>query len=140
MLSISDTVERQPSIWEQLGGTDGGATEVFTELVDRFYAGVITDPVIRPMYPDEDMDGARERLALFLIQYFGGPTIYSDQRGHPRLRMRHSPYRIDTTVADAWLLHMKSALTAVAALQPHLEAMQAYFTYTAYFMRNTEDA
>ena len=87
MLSISDTVERQKSIWELLGGTDGGAADAFAELVDRFYDGIENDPIIRPMYPDDDMPGARERLALFLIQYFGGPAIYSEQHGHPRLRM-----------------------------------------------------
>ena len=140
MLSISDTVERQKSIWELLGGTDGGAADAFAELVDRFYDGIETDPIIRPMYPDDDMPGARERLALFLIQYFGGPAIYSEQHGHPRLRMRHAPYKVDTKAADAWLSHMDKALETTPAFAPYVDGMKEYFHHTAYFLRNTQDS
>jgi hemoglobin len=92
------------------------------------------------MYPDDDMPGARERLALFLIQYFGGPAIYSEQHGHPRLRMRHAPYKVDTKAADAWLSHMDKALETTPAFAPYVDGMKAYFHHTAYFLRNTGDA
>ncbi len=71
-----------------------GGEETFRRLVHRFYAGVATDPVLRPLYPEPDLSGAEERLRMFLVQYWGGPRTYSEQRGHPRLRMRHVPFRI----------------------------------------------
>ena len=74
----------------------------FERLVERFYDGVADDPVLRPMYPPDDIDGARERLSVFLVQYWGGPTDYSDTRGHPRLRMRHAPFVIGEAERDAW--------------------------------------
>jgi hemoglobin len=82
-----------------------GGEQFFTDLVERFYAGVATDPLLRPLYPD-DLTEPKAHLALFLIQYWGGPRRYSEQRGHPRLRMRHSPFAIGTAQADAWLCHM----------------------------------
>jgi hemoglobin len=82
----------------------------FTRLVDRFYDGVVDDPVLAPLYPPDDLDGARERLTLFLVQYWGGPTTYSDERGHPRLRMRHAPFVIGEAQRDAWLHHMSAAV------------------------------
>jgi hemoglobin len=82
----------------------------FTRLVDRFYDGVVDDPVLAPLYPPDDLDGARERLTLFLVQYWGGPTTYSDERGHPRLRMRHAPFAIGEAQRDAWLRHMSAAV------------------------------
>jgi hemoglobin len=82
----------------------------FTRLVDRFYDGVVDDPVLAPLYPPDDLDGARERLTLFLVQYWGGPTTYSDERGHPRLRMRHGPFVIGEAQRDAWLRHMSAAV------------------------------
>jgi hemoglobin len=88
-----------------------GGEEFFTALIDRFYAGVATDPVLRPMYPD-DLTESKAHLALFLMQYWGGPRDYGDQRGHPRLRMRHAPFVIGTTEADAWLRHMTAAVKA----------------------------
>jgi hemoglobin len=87
-----------------------GGEETFRRLVARFYRGVATDPVLRPLYPEEDLSGAEERLRLFLIQYWGGPTTYSDTRGHPRLRMRHAPFAIGPTERDAWLRHMHAAI------------------------------
>ncbi len=82
-----------------------GGEQFFTDLVERFYAGVATDPLLRPLYPD-DLTEPKAHLALFLIQYWGGPRRYSEQRGHPRLRMRHSRFAIGTAQADAWLRHM----------------------------------
>jgi hemoglobin len=87
-----------------------GGEETFRRLVARFYQGVATDPVLRPIYPEEDLSGAEERLRLFLIQYWGGPTTYSDTRGHPRLRMRHAPFAIGPAERDAWLHHMTAAI------------------------------
>jgi hemoglobin len=82
-----------------------GGEQFFTDLVERFYAGVATDPLLRPLYP-EDLTDSKTHLALFLIQYWGGPRRYSEERGHPRLRMRHAPFAIGTAQADAWLRHM----------------------------------
>jgi hemoglobin len=83
----------------------------FTDLVDRFYEGVESDAVLIVLYPErEDLSGARERLRLFLIQYWGGPTTYSDERGHPRLRQRHFPFAIGERERDHWLIHMNRAI------------------------------
>ena len=82
----------------------------FVELVERFYDGVAGDPVLRPLYPDDDLTAAKARLHGFLVQYWGGPTDYSDERGHPRLRMRHAPFAIGAAERDAWLAHMTRAV------------------------------
>ena len=87
-----------------------GGKEFFSSLVKDFYQEIITDPILKPMYPEDDIDGAIERLTLFLMQYWGGPTTYSDQRGHPRLRMRHAQFQIDFKARDAWLKNMEIAL------------------------------
>ncbi len=87
----------------------GGKT-FFLNLVNDFYQGVKFDPILKPMYPENDFEGAIERLSLFLMQYWGGPTTYSEKRGHPRLRMRHMPFAIDFKARDAWLTHMQNAL------------------------------
>ena len=87
-----------------------GGEPFFRGLVDRFYDGVAEDPVLRPLYPEQDLTGARERLALFLVQYWGGPTTYSDARGHPRLRMRHATWVIGERERDAWMRHMRGAV------------------------------
>jgi hemoglobin len=87
----------------------GGKT-FFLNLVNDFYQGVKFDPILKPMYPEHDFEGAIERLSLFLMQYWGGPTTYSEKRGHPRLRMRHMPFAIDFKARDAWLTHMQNAL------------------------------
>ncbi len=87
-----------------------GGKEFFSSLVKDFYQEIISDPILKPMYPEDDIDGAKERLTLFLMQYWGGPTTYSEQRGHPRLRMRHAQFPIDFAARDAWLKNMKIAL------------------------------
>ncbi len=84
----------------------------FVDLIDRFYLGVAGDPLLRPLYPD-DLSEASRHLALFLAQYWGGPTTYSDERGHPRLRMRHAPFVIGLPEREAWLRHMLSALSGL---------------------------
>lgn len=87
-----------------------GGRATFEQLVSHFYALVANDPVLRPMYPEDDLKGAAERLLMFLEQYWGGPTTYSEERGHPRLRMRHSIFQIGENERDVWLHHMKSAV------------------------------
>lgn len=127
------------TVWDQLGGTDGGATEAFAALVDVFYDGVAEDSLLRPMYPAEsDLREERENLALFLIQYFGGPAVYALKRGHPRLRMRHAPFTIGTAARDAWLRHMNTALEATPKMAPVLETLRKYFIDTAHFLQNAE--
>jgi hemoglobin len=94
-----------------------GGAEFFEALVHHFYEGVAADPVLRAMYPEEDLGPAERRLRLFLTQYWGGPTTYSDERGHPRLRMRHNPYVIDDAARDRWLDAMRAALDLTMAEQ-----------------------
>lgn len=100
----------QPRPLDQTPYERFGGEQFFTDLVRDFYAGVAEDPVLRPMYPEADLGPAQERLRLFLMQYWGGPTTYSQERGHPRLRMRHDPYEIDSEARDHWLAHMSVAL------------------------------
>lgn len=105
-----------------------GGEPVFRQLVDRFYEGVALDPILRVLYPEEDLTGARARLTGFLVQYWGGPATYSEQRGHPRLRMRHAGWVIGERERDAWLFHMQRAVLEIdvdeaarAAIWEHLE-------------------
>ena len=93
------------SFYDRVGGSP-----VFAELVSQFYAQVAVDPVLRPMYPEQDLKSAAHRLQMFLEQYWGGPTTYSDERGHPRLRMRHAGFHIASAQRDAWISCMKSAV------------------------------
>ena len=115
----------------------------FTRLVDRFYDQVVVDPVLGPLYPPDDLDGARERLRLFLMQFWGGPQTYSEQRGHPRLRMRHAPYVIGETEREAWFRMMSIAvgeMVEAGELSTDDEAlMLGYFAHSAKFMMNSED-
>lgn len=97
-----------PTFYDAVGGE-----ETFRRLVHNFYEGVADDPVLRPLYPEQDLSGAEERLRMFLVQYWGGPRTYSDRRGHPRLRMRHVPFRIGAAERDAWLRHMRDAVDSL---------------------------
>jgi hemoglobin len=99
-----------------------GGEETFRRLVHRFYQGVAADPVLRPLYPEEDLGPAEERLRMFLIQYWGGPRTYGERRGHPRLRMRHAPFPIGEREREAWLTHMRAAVDEIA-LPEQLEKM-----------------
>ena len=90
------------SFYEQVGGG-----KFFSDLVSQFYARVATDPILRPMYPDSDLKAAAQHLQLFLEQYWGGPTTYQENRGHPRLRMRHAGFHINAAARDAWLSAMR---------------------------------
>jgi len=127
-------VDEPVNVFDAVGGAP-----FFVDLVERFYARVSTDPLLRPLYPDELTDSA-QHMALFLQQYWGGPTTYSEQRGHPRLRQRHGPFVITTAERDAWLGHMAAALDEVFArrnVAPELEAqMLDYFAQAADFLVN----
>ncbi len=115
-----------------------GGEPAFRALVHRFYEGVAQDPQLRPMYPEEDLGPAEERLTLFLIQYWGGPKTYSDLRGHPRLRMRHAPFRVDAVARDLWLHHMAVAVRE-QKLDPADETeLWQYLERAAHFMVNAE--
>jgi hemoglobin len=114
-----------------------GGEPTFRKLVDEFYAGVATDPVLRPLYPEEDLGPANERFRLFLIQYWGGPTTYSDQRGHPRLRMRHAPFRVGPAERDAWLRNMRRAIDTLGLPAAQEQQLWEYLERAAHFMVNT---
>lgn len=128
-------MSEETSFFDEIGGLP-----VVEKIVQRFYEGVATDPVLSPMYREEDLaDGsAARRLALFLAQYWGGPTTYSTERGHPRLRMRHAPFVVDRAAKDAWLRHFREGLDQ-AELTPAQDAkFWNYVTYAAEFMLNSD--
>jgi hemoglobin len=114
-----------------------GGAETFHRLVHRFYEGVAEDPVLRPLYPEQDLGPAEERLRMFLEQYWGGPRTYGDRRGHPRLRMRHSPFRIGEREREAWLAHMRAALDSLDLPEPAERMLWDYLVNAAYSMVNT---
>jgi hemoglobin len=113
-----------------------GGAPVFTRLVARFYAGVRTDPVLAPLYPQDDWEGAEIRLRGFLEQYWGGPTTYSQQRGHPRLRMRHAHFAIGVAARDAWLRNMRRSLDALDLPPDQEKLLWDYLTSAADSLRN----
>jgi hemoglobin len=119
------------SVYELAGGEP-----TFRLLVKRFYARVAADPSLRAVFPDEDLSGAAERLTLFLIQYWGGPTTYSEQRGHPRLRMRHQPFAIGQAERDAWLGHMTAAVESLDLAPAVRQALLDYFEAASTAMIN----
>ncbi len=125
-------IPEQPNFYEQMGGH-----ATFVRLVDVFYDGVAEDEVLRPMYPEEDLGPAKERLLMFLEQYWGGPTTYSEQRGHPRLRMRHAPFHVNPDARDRWLLHMHAAVDALALPPLQEETLWGYLMRAAHAMVNT---
>ncbi|HTE84570.1 MAG TPA: globin [Dehalococcoidia bacterium] len=113
--------------------TQAGGAVTFESLVGRFYELVAGDPLLRPMYP-EDLEPPRRHLTLFLIQYFGGPPAYSEQRGHPRLRMRHLPFAIDEAVRDRWVAYMLASLDSLDISEPVRDEMRRYFEDAATFL------
>jgi hemoglobin len=123
---------RQQTFYEAVGGH-----ETFRRLVDRFYAGVAQDPVLRPMYPDDELEPAAERLLMFLEQYWGGPTTYGEQRGHPRLRMRHASFRVNPVARDRWLAHMRVAVDELDLAPLHASMLWDYLERAAHSMVNT---
>jgi hemoglobin len=114
-----------------------GGEQTFRLLVARFYAGVASDPILRPVYPEADLSGATERLTLFLIQYWGGPNTYSRERGHPRLRLRHLPFAIGQRERDAWLGHMNAAVDSLDLAPGVRKAFLDYFETASTAMINT---
>ncbi len=121
-----------PTFYEQVGGR-----ETFVLLVRRFYEGVAADPVLRPMYPDDELEGAIWRLTAFLEQYWGGPGTYSEQRGHPRLRMRHNPFHVNPDARDRWLAHMRAAVESLRLAPLHEATLWDYLERAAFAMVNT---
>ncbi|MDH5225295.1 MAG: globin [Actinomycetota bacterium] len=125
---MSDT----SSVYERVGGMP-----FFERLVDRFYEGVAEDPVLLRLYPEpQDLAPARRRLTLFLAQYWGGPSDYSEERGHPRLRLRHAPFAIGGAERDRWLVHMRAAIVSVDPPDEIARALDEYFEMAAESMRN----
>lgn len=121
------------TFYDEIGG------EVIAGIVARFYQGVATDEVLRPMYPEEDLAPAQERFTLFLQQYWGGPTTYSDRRGHPRLRMRHAPFLVTPTAAQHWLRHFRAALDDAPLTAEQDTRFWDYITHAAQFMVNAPE-
>ncbi|MEU4829393.1 globin [Streptosporangium sp. NPDC023615] len=132
---MSATPEEKESFYDAVGGE-----EAFRRLVHHFYRGVATDPLLRPLYPEDDLEGAEDRLRLFLIQYWGGPNTYSTQRGHPRLRMRHNPFVIRSAERDAWLRHMHDAVASLELPEDLEKRLWDYLVYAAHSMVNAPDA
>jgi hemoglobin len=120
------------SFYEAIGGE-----ATFRAIVARFYAEVAVDDVLLTLYRREDLAGAEERLRLFLMQYWGGPSTYSDQRGHPRLRMRHVPFAIGPAAREAWLRAMRIAIDEADLSDPHRERLWSYLETTAHAMTNS---
>jgi len=128
------TEQQSVTFYEAVGGH-----ETFRRLVARFYEGVRHDEPLRALYPEEDLGPAEERLRMFLEQYWGGPTTYSEQRGHPRLRMRHVPFAVTPDMRDRWLLHMMEAVDSIALQPAHDAILRDYVTRAAYSLVNTMD-
>jgi hemoglobin len=124
----------QMTVYEAVGGEP-----TFRKLVADFYARVAEDPVLRPLYPEEDLSAAEERLRGFLIQYWGGPSTYSEQRGHPRLRMRHAPFAIGEKERDAWLDQMRAALDGLNLASELDEMLWDHLVRAAVMLRNRNE-
>lgn len=136
MAEMNVHLKGAPSLYDTVGGM-----AFFERLIERFYASVAADPVLLVLYPEpHDLGPARERLTLFLAQYWGGPTTYSDQRGHPRLRMRHAPFVIGDRERDHWMTAMRAAVAALDPPAAVADALLDYFTMAADAMRNEAPA
>lgn len=122
------------SFYDEVGGA-----ATFERLVHAFYEGVASDPELRALYPEEDLAPAERRLRMFLEQYFGGPTTYSEERGHPRLRMRHIPFPVTLDMRDRWLHHMLGAMDTLDLPEAHAEQMRDYFVRAAHSLVNRVD-
>ncbi len=120
------------AFFEQVGGS-----ETFRRLVAKFYEGIAADEVLRPMYPEEDLGPAEDRLRMFLEQYWGGPSTYQEQRGHPRLRMRHFAFKINPDARERWLLHMRAALDSLELPPLYGNELWDYLERAATAMLNT---
>lgn len=134
MTSPEESVENEPTPYELFGGH-----EFFTSLVHSFYQKVPHDPILSAMYPDQDYEGAEWRLRSFLEQYWGGPQTYSEQRGHPRLRMRHAGFHIDSEARNHWLLLMAASLQEQGLAESLEKELWKYLVAAAYGMQNVPD-
>jgi len=123
----------EPTFYDQIGGH-----ETIARVVEVFYEGVVDDPVLRPLYPEEDLGPAAARLTMFLVQYWGGPNTYSRQRGHPRLRIRHAPFAVTPDARDRWLGHFRAGLDAVELTPEQDDAFWAYVQHAAQFLVNAD--
>lgn len=132
MSESAESIGQPQTFYEAVGGEP-----TFRRLVDTFYAGVAGDPPLRALYPEDDLGPAADRLRLFLIQYWGGPTTYSQTRGHPRLRMRHAPFAINSAARDAWLRHMRAAVDELDLPPQYATELWNYLSRAADSMRNT---
>jgi len=115
-----------------------GGEPTIRRIVDTFYEGVANDPVLRPMYPEDDLAPAAERLTLFLSQYWGGPSTYNELRGHPRLRIRHAPFKVNEEARDRWLGHFAQGLVAVDLTEEQRAEFWQYVTHAANFLLNSD--
>jgi truncated hemoglobin YjbI len=129
-----ESQQPQVTFYEAIGGH-----ETFAKLVHTFYQGIAQDEVLRPMYPDEDLGPAEQRMLMFLEQYWGGPTTYSQQRGHPRLRMRHMPFAVNSEARDRWLTHMRAGVDSLNLPPAHESMLWDYLERAAFSMQNTPD-
>jgi hemoglobin len=129
---VTENPVPQTTFYDAVGGH-----ETFRRLVEVFYAGVAEDPILRPLYPEENLGPAADRFRLFLEQYWGGPRTYQEQRGHPRLRMRHAPFRVASAERDAWLRHMRVAIDSLDLPPEQAAVLWDYFENAAQFMINT---
>ena len=116
-----------------------GGHETFHKLTAEFYARVAEDAEFRALYPEQDLGPAEDRLRMFLEQYWGGPTTYQEQRGHPRLRMRHNPFAVTPKARDTWLTHMAAAVDTLGLDEVHVHELMEYFVRAAQAMVNTFD-
>lgn len=130
LMLYREPVDEGTTLYDRVGGAAW-----FDALATRFYDAVAVDPILRPLYPD-DLVAAREHLRDFLMQYWGGPTHYSDTRGHPRLRLRHGPFAIGALERDAWYSHMAAAVAAGGLSQADEAAMLSYFANAATHLIN----
>lgn len=135
MSTSRDSTPPPETFYDRIGGSD-----TFRRLTESFYRGVATDPVLRPLYAEQDLEPAQKRLQMFLEQYWGGPTTYSELRGHPRLRMRHGGWRIGEREREAWLSHMRTGLDELG-LEPEQETqLWDYLVMAAYSLVNEAPA
>ncbi|WGW10450.1 globin [Saxibacter everestensis] len=132
MTEPSNAPPRLDNYYDAIGGHD-----TFVRLVDVFYEGIANDELLRPMYPEEDLGPAKRRMLMFLEQYWGGPTTYSEERGHPRLRMRHHPFQVTPEARDHWLQHMRAAVDAIDLPPIYEFTLWDYLTRAAHAMVNS---
>lgn len=114
-----------------------GGSAVFEKLAREFYVGVAADPLLKPMYPEQDLGPAERRLKMFLEQYWGGPDTYQQERGHPRLRMRHHAFKVGPKARDAWLGHMKNAVLTLGLSQMDEAELWEYLERAAHSLLNS---